>query len=378
MFDTNAIMNDEFDTFVRKAAKDLIAQHSNHGDLDIRWLIPDVVRGEREYQMRNEYRGISGHVMKAENLFAQQWGITQDRVHQRIAARIDEELAANRMQIMPCDMARVDWVDVLRRSCMREPPFSPGKTEKGFRDAVLCETFVQLVGGLTGRDAAVLVSGDQLIKQYIESRGVLRNRARLVDNLEVLHDEIQLRVGDVDEATRTLIEQRAQELFYPWDNRDDLTCLWARERLHERIWEEHGARITQTPTGVQYVRVEHELSNARLVSKSGPRVRFESIYSVQSAPRFWVPATNVQQDTTTYMPPSGAGIGLPGASAANFHPAQGGLLGALQSAPAGEWQQVNKASKDSVSIRWSTTFSRDRRLTRATIDELAFVEPLPS
>lgn len=374
VFDTNAIKNDQFDALICRAAKELIARHSNHGDIDIRWVLPAVVRGEREYQMRDAYRNVASHVAKAESLFGQQWGITQETIEQRIAARIDEELARQRIEVMHCDTTRVDWAGVMRRSCFREPPFSRGPTEKGFRDAMICETFIQLATDLTGRDTAVLVSGDQLLKEYIGSCDVVRGRVRVVDDLAALEEDIQLRVGDVDEATQMLIEQRAQQLFYPWDNRDDPTSLWARERLYERIWADHGARLTQTPPGVQYVRIEHDLSNARLVSKSGPRVHFESIYSVQAALRLWVPSTNVQQDTTVYTPASVAGIGLPGAPAADFRPAQGGLLGALQTTSAGEWQQINKASKDSISIRWSATFSRNRRLTRATIDELAFVQ----
>lgn len=373
MFDTNAIMNTEFDTFASKAAKNLIVEHSRHGDLDIRWLVPEVVRGEREYQMQAVYSGISRHVAKAESLFAQQWGVTQDRVHQRIAARIDEELAAHGMQVMSCNVTRVDWPDMVRRSCMREPPFSTGKTEKGFRDAVLCETFIQLVGDLTGRDAAVLVSGDQLVKEYIANRGVLGNRARLVDNLESLHDDIQLRVANVDEPLRALIEERAQQIFYPWDP-ENFTCVWAREQLYDRIWAEHGERLRQAPTGVRYKRKDQQLSNARLVSKAGTRVHLESTYSVQGAYEMWVPVPIAPPDTSVPLARL-AGIGEPPNQPAQNHIAQGGLLGLFQAEAGGEWREVNKASMDSISIRWSATLTRVRTLTHARIDELTFVEP---
>ncbi|WP_175654764.1 PIN domain-containing protein [Burkholderia ambifaria] len=225
MFDTNAIFTKEFDTLISQATKDLVARHSNHGDLSIRWVIPEVVRGEREYQMRNEYRGIASHLTKAERLFGQEWGITQDAVEQRIAACIMAELATQHIDVVPCDIARVDWADIMRRSCFREPPFERGPTEKGFRDAVVCETFIQLASDLVGRDTAVLVSNDRLIKQYIDSYGLRGNAARVIDDLDALHDEIQLRVANVDEDTQVFIEQRAQQLFYPWDNADDPNCF---------------------------------------------------------------------------------------------------------------------------------------------------------
>jgi len=371
VFDTNAIFNKAFDTLVCQAAKDLIAHHSNHGDLHVRWLIPEVVRAEREFQMRNEYREISSHLAKAERLFEAQWDITPQRVEQQIAARIAAELAERRIEVLPCTVEQVNWTELMRRSCFRELPFERGQTEKGFRDAIVCETFVQLAMGLVGRDTAVLVSKDRLVKQYIESCAFLGDRVRVVDDLAALHFEIELRVAHVDEATQNLIEQRAQQLFFPWENREDQTCLWVRERLYERIWAEHGERLKEAPTGVSSVTAGQELSNARLVSKQGTRVHFESTYFVQTSYRYWVTATNIPQDAPAVAFTSPALQGLP---TFTNNIAQGGLFGALSSAPPGEWKQIDKPFKDAILTRWSATFSRNRTLTHARIDELGFVE----
>jgi hypothetical protein len=371
VFDTNAIFNKEFDSLTCQAAKDLIGRHSNHGDLGIRWVVPEIVRGEREYQMRNEYREISSHLEKAESLFGQQWGITQNVVEERIAARISGELTGHRIEVVPCDIARVDWVSVMRRSCFREPPFQRGPTEKGFRDAIVCETFIQLASDLAGGDTAVLVSNDRLIKQYIDSCEVEGSRARVVEDLKALDDEIQLRVANVDQETQAFIERRAQQLFFPFDNREDPTCLWAREQIYQRIWAEHGDRLRAVPQGFDYVFVAHELSPARLVSKEGPRVHFQSTYSVQSAFRFWAPAANMGQETATTTLASllGTAQGLPDA---NNKLSQGGLSGLLGVPAAGEWKQIPKDAKDTISIDWSATFSRRRTLTHSTIDAINF------
>ncbi|MGU7775527.1 PIN domain-containing protein [Burkholderia sp. MR1-5-21] len=375
MFDTNAVFNKEFDTLVCRAARDLIGRHSNHGDLGVRWVIPDIVRGEREFQMRNEFRNVSAHVTKAESLFGQQWGVTQDAVEQRIAARINENLAELRIDVVPCEAGRVDWNDVMRRACFREPPFERGQTEKGFRDAVVCETFIQLASDLVGGDTAVLVSNDQLVRRHIEARGIAGNRARVVDDLEALNDEIQLRVANVDEATQADIERLAQLRFYPWGKPDDPTSLWLRERIHERVWTEHGDRLRQVPTGITYVFLGQELSNARLVSKEGNRVHLESTLMIRSGFRMWVPAPSVRQDnpaTTVAEFVSPARHGLPTLSEQLPRSSLSGLLGLQPSA--GEWKQVEKPAKDVISIRWSATFSRHRTLTRATIESLDLVE----
>ncbi|WP_157637619.1 PIN domain-containing protein [Burkholderia ubonensis] len=386
VFDTNALFHREFDAMVCQNARDLIARHSNHGDLGVRWVIPEIVRGEREFQMRNEFRGISSHVAKAESLFDGQWGVTQETIEQRIAARIAAELAALHIDVVPCANERVDWNDMMRRACFREPPFERGQTEKGFRDAVICETFIQLATDLVGGDTAMLVSNDRLVRQCIESRGIARNRARIVDDLNALDDEIQLRVANVDEDTQALIERRAQLLFLPWENRSDPTSLWSREGLYERIWREFGERLKAAPSGMTHVTLGYELSNARLVSKEGTRVHFASIFFVRSAFRIWVPSPNVRQDppASTVAPNIGSALqGLPvlqGLPAFQALPtldqpmANSGLLGALGVPPSGEWQQIEKPVKDAVLIRWSATFTRNRTLARASIDSLEMAE----
>lgn len=378
VFDTNAIFNKEFDTLVSQATKNLITEHSNHGDLSIRWVIPEIVRDEREYQMRNEYRGISSHVTKAESLFGEQWGITQEAVEQRITVCIAEELREQRIEIVPCNPGRVDWADVMRRSCFREPPFERGQTEKGFRDAVVCETFVQLATDLMGGDTAVLVSNDRLIKQYIESCEVQGNRARVVNDLKALHDEIQLRVANVDENTQAFIEKCAQRLFYPWGHQDDPKCLWNRERLHEKIMAQYGERLKQVPTGFEYVLIGHEIWNARLVSKDGARVHFESTYAIQSGFRYWVPAANVPQDGSANQLVSLANPLVGSQPAVSHQISKRGLLDLLPAPAAGEWKQITKAEKDRIAIRWSATFSRHRTLTRSTIDAIDFVAEVAS
>lgn len=383
VFDTNAIFHKGFDAIISQAAKNLIARHSNHGDLRIRWVIPDVVRSEREFQMRNEYRDISSHVIKAESLFGQRWGITQQAVDERIAARIEEELAAQGLEVVPCSITDVDWAEVIRRSCFREAPFQRGATEKGFRDAVLCETFIQMTSDLVGGDTAVLVSNDGLVRSYIESRNIPTNRARVVDDLKALDDEIQLRVANIDEGTQALIERLAQQLFYPWDNQDQRRSLWKREQLYDKIMAQHGERLRQAPLGFEYVLVRQELSNARLVSKDGSRVHFESNYVVESAFRYWVPAPNPSLEASKWQLASlmSRNVKVPQSSTTETVPLRTTAVlqkqlaptGLMDLFPGGEWKQVPKDSKDTIVIRWSATFSRSGRLTHATIDEIDFV-----
>jgi len=54
VLDTNALYTGSASYFVRKEVADLIEQHSTQPDLRIRWVVPEAVRHERQFQMLQE------------------------------------------------------------------------------------------------------------------------------------------------------------------------------------------------------------------------------------------------------------------------------------------------------------------------------------
>jgi hypothetical protein len=305
VFDTNMVFNKGFEDLIPKPTADLIARHSAHGDLAIRWIIPHVVAGEREYQMRNEYREVSSTIAKARLLFGNQWEISQAHVEQRIGMRINEQLAAHGIEVARCDTGLVDWDAVIRRSWLREPPFQSGNTEKGFRDAIVCETFIQIAQNLPASDSAVLVSNDRLVRSHLQFRGVLADRVRVADTLDALNDEIRLRVSHVDAETQALIERHAKQLFLPDGAEPEDNCLWYRENLFEEIQKKFGDRIRLEATSASRIEhdfVGHTVTDPRLVSKEGQRVHFESLYDLESSIRVWVEASPRAESEQQMLP----------------------------------------------------------------------------
>ena len=136
LFDTNSILASGFENIVSKKAADAIKDHSRHGDLDIIWILPEVVKMEREYQMRNDFRHVLKPTKQAESLFEADWNVSQDRINDAIEARIRAQLSELKLSVMACDSSNVDWASLTRNSAFRLPPFQAGDTEKGFRDAL--------------------------------------------------------------------------------------------------------------------------------------------------------------------------------------------------------------------------------------------------
>ncbi|CAE6694170.1 hypothetical protein R69619_00395 [Paraburkholderia nemoris] len=384
MFDTNAIFADGFESLISKAARDAIDEHSRHGDLDVKWIVPEIVRLEREYQMRNSFRSVAAHAVRAEKLFGAEWGISDDSINSAISAAIDRQLEDLNVMVQACDSANVDWSSVMRRACFRLPPFQPGPTEKGFRDAIVCETFYQLVGSLSGRDAAVLVCGDGQMKSALGERLDAAKGARILDDIPALRDEIILRVSHVDPQTASEIEQKGSAAFL---NGDDQRVLWVKAGLYNVIWSKFGDEIRTLPSGASsYVMERHDVTPPRLIKKDGTGVFFSTLYTVRSAANIWVPAPQPAPQPAGGVlfalgqhlaQPGGRGLASGAQPVANPTP-PAGLLGLLSD---GQFVVVPKPAPDVFNIHWSATFSRYKRITRAkfeSVERVAVPPPVPT
>ncbi|MFT4511297.1 PIN domain-containing protein [Caballeronia sp. 15711] len=400
LFDTNAIFADSFEHVISRKAAAAITDHSKHGDLDIVWIIPEVVRLEREYQMRDKFRHVLTPTKQAEQLFGANWEISQETIDASIASRIDQQLAAYKISVRACNAALVDLNKITHDAAFRVPPFEPGPTEKGFRDAILCETFYQLAKSLSGNETAVLVSDDKRVQLAVSAR---MPTARVLENIEGLRDEINLRVGNVDAQTASLIENKASKLMFDFSNVDDQTALWSRENLHTRIWAKYQQEINELWDNSNASATENFLAPTRLVKKEGTRVFFSTLYTANGQATVWVP------DPSPSKPPIAGGMfGLgnqsdsmnddyrrlsalvnanPVADSTHLTSYYGNDSGkalmtplttavaTLLTAPQhGKWVTVPVPAAN-VSILWSATLSKQMRLTRAKVDDFLLLKP---
>lgn len=383
LFDTNSILASGFENIVSKKAADAIKDHSRHGDLDIIWILPEVVKMEREYQMRNDFRHVLKPTKQAESLFEADWNVSQDRINDAIEARIRAQLSELKLSVMACDSSNVDWASLTRNSAFRLPPFQAGDTEKGFRDALMCETFYQLVDSLSGKATAVLVSKDGLVSTAVNQR--LRG-ARIVADIEGLCDEINLRVSNVDGPTATLLEEKASKLMYDFDNPDAPTSLWNREKLYDDIWNRFGAQIRAYAKDGNWQRGSQTLGPTRLVRKEGTRTFFSTTYTAEGSALVWVPDSSPAQLPTTTSGVLGLGSLSGDAKLAplsglfNSEVRGNALVASLQPSTLltgttlGNLVPVALTPAE-VQIHWSATYSKHKRLTHAKVELTTLVPP---
>lgn len=336
VFDTNAIRAQSADEVVTPALSQLIDKHSHHGDLAVQWIVPQIVRDEREHQLRLGFREVLKPLAKAKDLLSLDIELSEETLHNAISNRVNTKLRDLKIVIAPCDHSKVDWEEIARKAAFRTPPFEHGDKEKGFKDALVCETFHQLSASVTGKDAIVLVSNDALVLQAVLARDP---HARVLKGLSELNDDIALKVAHVDSATQEDIESKASKFLLDGDN-----AFWTRCNLTDFIWERY-LQITGASSNVE--RAAHSISHPRLTQKVGNRVSFSNIYSVSPMRRVWV--------RTDAQLPSPA---TPATTAGLF-----GLLGP------GEFVDEPMEPFD-VEIRWSATFNRRRTLTHAKLENI--------
>ena len=122
---------------MRHEVTELIRASSGHVDLTIRWYLPEIVRNEREDQLRQLALKTFPSVQKLERILEQQTGMNEQLILKRIAERVDQQASNLQLQILHITIAEADWAKIMEDAAFRRPPFSSGENEKGFRDALV-------------------------------------------------------------------------------------------------------------------------------------------------------------------------------------------------------------------------------------------------
>lgn len=214
VFDTNVIWSDSILDLFSNATVSLIRQHSGHQDLAINWVLPRVARQEREYQMRRKALSHLPAVQKLESLVGFNWGVDEAKISDALCKRIDDELKSLGVWEMKIDPSATDWDSIMSDSANRIAPFEhKDNGEKGFRDALICESLRQMLSAANRSDQVFFVSNDTILQaaalKIMASVG--HPKSRCVQTLDDLRTEINVLVSKIpDEFAQRLVELGAK------------------------------------------------------------------------------------------------------------------------------------------------------------------------
>jgi hypothetical protein len=400
VFDTNVLFTGTASDLVQQEVANLIKE-SVFPDLKIQWYLPEMVCHERQFQMQKKALEMLPTIGKLERLLGHNLALTDeiliDSVGKAISRR-QEELGLLKLAL---DQSRVDWKRVSLDSVYRKPPFRDGETEKGFRDCLVVESFLQLVADSPKTPEVcriVLATGDKLLADTARVRTAGLSNILVISSLEELKGLINTLVSRVDEAFLAQLKPKAEKLFFV--PKDESTFFF-REHLQQKMRDKFAAELAMPPLGAA-IRTNGMwlISPPNFVSKNRRRIQWASRIEVQaeaSKAALQVPKLNSSVFTNVVQTPLGgntvpvSSLGDPGGNQVSFDDFPSGnialskYLSVFPLQGSGNWgNNLEYASTPSVitthkgidtyEIIWATDVTTAGNLRNPLVEDLKHVE----
>jgi PIN domain-containing protein len=257
VFDTNALyvtptsLGSTSDLLRNEIAN--LIEESKYPDLDILWYLPEVVRHERQYQMQTEALKLRGAITRIEKLLGHNLALTDKTLLDHVKAKIDEKEKELGLHEIKIDHAAIDWEALIQAALYRKPPFQAGEKEKGFRDALVAESFAQLLAASPRTPQScrvVLITSDGLLGEAVEKRVAGHSNASVLAGVEELKGLINTLISNVSEDFIDQLKPKASRFFFV--NAENKETLLYTEKLQERIRDKFKEALARNPEGTTF------------------------------------------------------------------------------------------------------------------------------
>jgi hypothetical protein len=268
LLDTNTIWTDSAAELVSARVREQVS--STPQDVQIHWYIPEIVRLERHAQMERRAMTLLPRVAEIERLVeGVRLELTQELLHERVGQRIQKELAQLGLAVIDLDYSDVNWKSLVDRAAYRQAPFDPSPDkEKGFKDALVMETFKQLCNmrNPSRHSRCVIISDDVRLREAIESHFKTEKFIYVYPDLEELRNLIGTITSEISEDMAAFYRDKASTIFR---NR------W--KDVHALISDSFGDNLSELPpTATRIANASWSLHPPSLVAKSGSKLSWSS------------------------------------------------------------------------------------------------------
>jgi hypothetical protein len=377
--DTNVVHSLSVSDIFREEIRTLVTDCAAHEDLHFVWLLPEVVRLERRYQMLERARELLPATAKLERLLGVKFGVSEEILAERVESNIAKQLGALGVQLLDLDPSKVDWARVKQDATSRRPPFERGEKEKGFRDLLIGETFLQLVEDSAATPKVcrlVLLTNDQLLREMVNSRAKDRQNVVIFESTEELRGFVNTLASKVSEEFVAQYREAANRLFF---DPDDHSSLYFAKDVRSQVIAACGAELLKLPVGATEVEQKRwTISRPEFASKKGQRVRWITPIRIPlTAFKKEAAATPWNALTTLEAGNLGAnvftiGSKVPVAPPQPVNPMEPGVISISNLLDWGGRRIDVADGKATVNVQWSVTVRVNGTLSGATIDGFSF------
>jgi hypothetical protein len=238
--DTNAIYPKDVTNIVGPKFLDLWKECAALTHL--RLVIPEVVRGERLYQLTVvAQQALDSAAKSLERLVKVSGGVAPktpdlDGVKNAIETRFDAWVKEFGAIIAPIPFNKIEWPKVVGDAIWRVRPFTPPAdekdSEKGFRDCLILETLGELVHSTT--EQVVFISKDSLLRETAVGRFAAKEFAAYED-VAGFASYLNLAKDKTNQAFAQAVLQKVPQIFY---TPNDPNCVYNKFDVASRIFKQ--------------------------------------------------------------------------------------------------------------------------------------------
>ncbi len=277
-FDSNILYTNQAHLLLPSKVIDYIKDHRVIESVEIQWYVPEMVIEERRHQMQLAAESLLPKLHDLEKVIGHNLAISVKILQDRIADKINVTIKENKLNVIQLDTSKVSLAELIARSVKRLPPFeTPGENEKGFRDAIIANTFFQEVGDSPKTQRVcrlVFVSGDPRIREYIQDKTTSCSNVRILESMDDLKSLINAIASEVTEEFLSEISEDAKNFFYDFDKKDG---LYKSEKIYEQIKQKYELQLNMVTENKPLVsRIEDGLflGDQTFIDKTGQTVKW--------------------------------------------------------------------------------------------------------
>jgi hypothetical protein len=380
------------------SASDLVRQEianvisdARYPDLEILWYLPEIVRHERQYQMQAEALKLRAAINRIERLLGHNLALTDQVLLDHVKTKIEEKEKDLGLQEIKLDHSLVDWPKLIDAAAYRKPPFQIGEKEKGFRDALVAESFLQLLATSPKTPSlcrVVLVTSDELLTQAVKARIADSPNASVLANVEELKGLINTIVSNVGEDFIVQIKPKAAKLFFV--SSDDTETFIYKGNIQQRLREKFKSELEAIPQGTRFRKNgTWRIDDPNFSKKDGRRVFWTSRIEIEleagtvtteDGPKSSVHVSNL-------ITASGAQLIVPPKQGLSYSASEGYISvgNAMQSpylqdfygtipAYSSEKKVTTHKGRDIFEVLWSTEVTMSKDLKKPILEDITHVE----
>ncbi len=378
VLDTSALYTHMASDLVKNEVRDLINQNLHHKDLKTSWHLPEVVMHERQYQMIQKANDHLISLEKIERLLGHKLGITHETLKGLVEVAVSRQMLELKIHKLSLDHTKVDWSQLITNAAYRIAPFEHGDKEKGFRDSLVLESFMQLIAGspkTPSKCRIALVTNDTKLSDAANSRIQGMHNSTVLNNLDDLRALINTLASEVSEEYIQQMQIKAANIFFV--DKDNKEALYYKEKISDRISEDFSEQLKEVPvadgirkrSGISIVR-------PRFVKKDKQRIYWTSRINFKAEIFLNTPKAKIQQQFTggllglsSMVPPSPSTSAL--SSLLSSYVASQGIK---QQVELPQEQKLIRTGISKFEVNWSVSISSAQKLIKPIVDSIIFTE----